>query len=41
VKTPDEAAAIVKGWIRPGDLVLFKASRGVRLERALAGLMEN
>ena len=35
VETPDQAAAIVERWTRPGDLVLFKASRGVHLERAL------
>jgi UDP-N-acetylmuramoyl-tripeptide--D-alanyl-D-alanine ligase len=39
VETPEEAAAILDTWIRPGDLVLFKASRGVRLERALTALM--
>jgi UDP-N-acetylmuramoyl-tripeptide--D-alanyl-D-alanine ligase len=35
VETPDQAAAIVERWTRPGDLVLFKASRGVHLERAI------
>lgn len=39
VETPEEAAAILDDWIRPGDLVLFKASRGVKLERALTALM--
>ena len=38
VETPEEAAAILEAWIRPGDLVLFKASRGVGLERALTAL---
>jgi UDP-N-acetylmuramoyl-tripeptide--D-alanyl-D-alanine ligase len=40
VETPEEAAAIVAGWIQPGDLVLFKASRGVHLERAIESLMK-
>jgi len=39
VETPEEAATILDSWIRPGDLVLFKASRGVKLERALTLLM--
>jgi len=39
VETPEAVAAILETWIRPGDLVLFKASRGVRLERALTALM--
>jgi UDP-N-acetylmuramoyl-tripeptide--D-alanyl-D-alanine ligase len=38
VETPDEAADLVAAWARPGDTVLFKASRGVRLERAIARL---
>ncbi len=36
----DEAAAVVRDLVAPGDLVLVKASRGVRLEavtKALAG----
>ncbi len=39
VETPEAAADIVRRWIRPGDWVLFKASRGVRLERAIEQLM--
>ncbi len=29
----DEALADVRGWVRPGDVVLFKGSRAVGLER--------
>ncbi len=36
--TPQEAAAWLQAELRPGDLVLLKASRGVRLERALEAL---
>jgi len=34
---PDAAAAarLLSGWLRPGDLLLLKGSRGVRLERIL------
>ena len=35
---PDAAAELLAGALRPGDLALFKASRGVRLERALRRL---
>lgn len=35
VETPEEAGEWLKRQIRPGDAVLLKASRGVRLERAL------
>jgi len=38
VETPEEAAEILVNWIQPGDLVLFKASRGVRLERTIDAL---
>ena len=31
----DAAAALLADWLRPGDLVLLKGSRGVRLERVL------
>jgi UDP-N-acetylmuramoyl-tripeptide--D-alanyl-D-alanine ligase len=33
--TPEEAGRWLRGTVRPGDAVLLKASRGVRLERAL------
>jgi UDP-N-acetylmuramoyl-tripeptide--D-alanyl-D-alanine ligase len=36
--SPEEAGAWVKANVVRGDAVLFKASRGVRLERALAAL---
>jgi UDP-N-acetylmuramoyl-tripeptide--D-alanyl-D-alanine ligase len=35
VETPEMAAAQLKQMLQPGDAVLFKASRGVRLERAI------
>jgi UDP-N-acetylmuramoyl-tripeptide--D-alanyl-D-alanine ligase len=41
VSTPEEAGAWVKANVAAGDAVLFKASRGVRLERALAALDES
>jgi UDP-N-acetylmuramoyl-tripeptide--D-alanyl-D-alanine ligase len=41
VPTPEEAGAWVKANVAAGDAVLFKASRGVRLERALAAIDES
>ena len=38
VETPEEAGAWLDGELRAGDAVLLKASRGVRLERALLAL---
>jgi len=35
VNTPEDAAEWLRREINPGDAVLLKASRGVRLERAL------
>ncbi|HKY57678.1 MAG TPA: UDP-N-acetylmuramoyl-tripeptide--D-alanyl-D-alanine ligase [Aeromicrobium sp.] len=34
----DEAARVTSAWLRPGDVVLVKASRGARLERVSAVL---
>ena len=38
VETPEEAGAWLKKNLRAGDVALLKASRGVKLERALASL---
>ena len=35
VESAEEAGDLLAGELRPGDAVLFKASRGVKLERAL------
>jgi UDP-N-acetylmuramoyl-tripeptide--D-alanyl-D-alanine ligase len=40
VTTPEEAGAWLRENLRPGDAVLLKASRGVKLERALASLAD-
>jgi UDP-N-acetylmuramyl pentapeptide synthase len=40
VGTPAEAATLVARWSRPGDWILVKASRGMRLERAIDALGE-
>jgi len=36
--TPEEAAADVRAWARPGDVVLLKGSRVAGLERAAEAL---
>jgi UDP-N-acetylmuramoyl-tripeptide--D-alanyl-D-alanine ligase len=33
---PDAAGAFLRGFVRPGDAILFKGSRGTQVERALA-----
>ncbi|HEY2901692.1 MAG TPA: UDP-N-acetylmuramoyl-tripeptide--D-alanyl-D-alanine ligase [Polyangia bacterium] len=38
VATPEEAAAHVAPWTQPGDWILVKASRGMKLEGAVAAL---
>lgn len=38
VETPEEAAGLLSKMLRPGDVVLLKASRGVKLERAIEEL---
>ena len=40
VATPEAAAAPLKGWLAPGDVLLLKASRGVALERLIALLQQ-
>lgn len=40
VATPEEAGSWLRENLQPGDAVLLKASRGVRLERALASLAD-
>jgi UDP-N-acetylmuramoyl-tripeptide--D-alanyl-D-alanine ligase len=37
--SPEDAAARVAAWTAPGDWVLVKASRGMKLERAVAALV--
>jgi UDP-N-acetylmuramoyl-tripeptide--D-alanyl-D-alanine ligase len=38
--SPEDAAARVATWTAPGDWVLVKASRGMKLERAVAALVD-
>ena len=40
VSSPEEALAPLLGWLRSGDVVLLKASRGVALERLIPLLQE-
>jgi UDP-N-acetylmuramoyl-tripeptide--D-alanyl-D-alanine ligase len=35
---PDALAAFVRGRLRPGDAILVKGSRGMRLERLVEAL---
>jgi UDP-N-acetylmuramyl pentapeptide synthase len=37
-RSPEEAAAAVAGWTAAGDWILVKASRGLKLERAVDAL---
>jgi UDP-N-acetylmuramyl pentapeptide synthase len=37
-KSPEEAAAVMASWSAPGDWILVKASRGMRLERVVDAL---
>jgi UDP-N-acetylmuramoyl-tripeptide--D-alanyl-D-alanine ligase len=34
-ETPEEAGDFLKNYVRPGDAILFKGSRGVQVEKAL------
>jgi UDP-N-acetylmuramoyl-tripeptide--D-alanyl-D-alanine ligase len=36
----DEAVLELSAWLTPSDVVLVKASRGVRLERVSAALLQ-
>ena len=38
--TPEQAGEFLRGYIRPGDAILFKGSRGVQVERAIEGAFE-
>jgi UDP-N-acetylmuramoyl-tripeptide--D-alanyl-D-alanine ligase len=37
---PEGAGTFLRGFVRPGDAVLFKGSRGTHVERALAAMKE-
>ena len=41
VETPEEAGELLAKELRPGDAVLLKASRGVKLEGALERLQQS
>jgi UDP-N-acetylmuramoyl-tripeptide--D-alanyl-D-alanine ligase len=34
-ETPEEAGDFLRGYVRPGDVILFKGSRGVQVEKAI------
>jgi UDP-N-acetylmuramoyl-tripeptide--D-alanyl-D-alanine ligase len=40
VASPEQAVAVLATWLRPGDAVLLKASRGVALDTILAPLAD-
>ena len=37
---PGEAGEFARRWAHPGDAILFKGSRGVKMERALEKFLE-
>ncbi|MBZ0266664.1 hypothetical protein K8I85_00775 [bacterium] len=38
-KSPEEAARLARAWMRPGDALLVKGSRGMRMERVVDALL--
>ncbi len=38
-ETPEEAGEFLKSYLKPGDVALFKGSRGVHVERALEAVL--
>lgn len=40
MKAPEEAGRLLASWAREGDVLLFKASRAVEMERALEAFLE-
>lgn len=39
-ENPDQAGFFLRDFVQPGDAILFKGSRGVRVEQALAGMLD-